>query len=204
MADFSLAYDTKVKPAEGYFALLAGDKGGMTYGGIARNFFPAWEGWPTVDRVISETFRGDVSKVPNNYRIPSLDQEVKDFFKANFWDANNMTAINSQPVAEIIFDWQVNSGARTANRKVQQLIGTSSDGIFGPKTIAAINAMNPAKLYNSVLAARNAFYASLPDADKFLTGWLNRLTRYFPPLPVASGIPIILIAIGAYLILSHE
>lgn len=48
MADFDSAY-APLKQLEGGWCHNPDDKGGETYAGIARNFFPAWPGWAVVD-----------------------------------------------------------------------------------------------------------------------------------------------------------
>ena len=48
MADFDLAY-APVAKWEGGWTHDSGDKGGETYAGIARAFFPDWPGWHFID-----------------------------------------------------------------------------------------------------------------------------------------------------------
>lgn len=46
MADFLQAYESMIRNEGGYtLHTVAGDRGGMTYAGIARNFHPNWPGW---------------------------------------------------------------------------------------------------------------------------------------------------------------
>lgn len=184
MASFSTAYKI-VKAGEGYYAFLAGDKGGQTYGGIARNFFPSWSGWKIVDDFVKKYYQNDPKKVPNNTRIHAADPLVESFFRTQFWDANNMDLIKSQDVANILFDFQVNSGSRTANKKLQLLLGVPSDGIIGADTLNAINKVNPVNLHNQIKETRRVFYISLGQ-ENFIQGWLKRLAK-FPTLSAQTG-----------------
>ena len=47
MAEFEQAY-APLRGFEGGWCNDVGDAGGETYGGIARNFFPHWQGWPSL------------------------------------------------------------------------------------------------------------------------------------------------------------
>ena len=72
MAQFEPAFEDMLKDEGGYqLTTLAGDTGGMTYAGIARNPNPNWEGWTLVDR---KEFGGDLTSM------------VRRFYKSNFWD----------------------------------------------------------------------------------------------------------------------
>lgn len=203
MASFSTAYDQHIQPNEGYYAFLKGDKGGQTYGGIARNYFPNWVGWKTVDFFVDRDYNGNPQAVPNNKHWSELDTAVRQFFLTQFWDPNNMSLVRNQDVANIIFDWQVNSGSKTANKQVQQIVGVAADGIFGPNTLNAINNWNAAKLNNAIKEARAEFYSSLADADKFLAGWLNRLNN-FPTLPVVGAAGVLILVGLALLLYNYE
>ena len=55
------------------------------------------------------------------------------------------------------------------------------DGIIGPKTIEAINKINPEKFLKEYHEMQRNFYKYLAAKDKsqhdFLKGWLNRIER---------------------------
>ena len=56
--------------------------------------------------------------------------------------------------------------------------GLTVDGILGPKTLAAVNSVDPAKLLQVLRYKAAEYYYSLAGARKdsrvFLFGWLNR------------------------------
>ncbi len=179
MADFSTTYNRFIQPNEGYFANLTGDSGGITYGGITKTYNANWNGWPIVDEYVRQ--KGGLSAMRNNERVYDADPYVSDFYN-QLWHDTLMDEINSQDVANIFFDFIVNSGKRTAIKHIQQLVGTTVDGIIGNKTINAINQSNSTDLYNQIKADRAVFYNVLasnnPNDVSFLTGWLNRLAAF--------------------------
>jgi lysozyme family protein len=206
MSDFSAAYDRYVKPIEGGYANVVGDKGGETYAGIARNFWPSWSGWPYIDAQKA----GGVIKW--NKKFPALDSQVRSFYQA-LWDRNFFGKINNQNVANILFDWFVNSGSIAIKTTPQETFGVqeilvdrfgqkiSVDGGMGAQTINAINSVDNAKLYNEIKKERKIFYDWLvnrdPGQQKFYSGWIARL-KTFPDVAVAAAAGLgILVLLGA-------
>ena len=161
MADFNPAFERMIRD-EGGFVLhnVLGDRGGQTYAGIARNMHPKWRGWALIDR--SET--------------PPA-QMVHDFYRANFWDDIRGNEITHQAVASDIFNFYVNTG-RPAKVLAQIVVGATPDGVFGPRTVQAINAADPEKFMLSYALAKITRYRDIVQRDraqlKFLMGWLNR------------------------------
>ena len=80
-------------------------------------------------------------------------------------------------MANLLVDWYWMSGP-TAVRRVQRLVGVQTDGIIGPKSIAAINIKGEG-LAQDIYDDRRCFYEEIvarrPSQRKFLRGWLNRL-----------------------------
>lgn len=161
MADFNPAYEAMIRNEGGYVLHdVQGDRGGMTYAGIARNMNPQWSGWPLID---------------GKQEVPA--QMVRDFYKDKFWDNIRGDQLQHQAVAQAIFDFQVNAGA--VARKLAQLVaGQTPDGSFGDKTVAALNAADPDKFVLAYALAKIARYRDIVQRDrsqqKFLLGWINR------------------------------
>lgn len=169
MANFEAAFE-RALIAEGGYKLhnVAGDRGGMTYAGIARRMNPHWPGWALIDR--GET--------------PSAEL-VREFYREGWWDPIQGDAIADERVAYTLYSFATNSSAygqpKTAVKLAQIVVGTTPDGIVGPKTLAAINAMDPELFLAKYALARIARYAEIVNRDrsqlKFLLGWLNRSIR---------------------------
>jgi len=112
------------------------------------------------------------------------EAEAKQVYKRRFWDRMQGDKIESQLIANILFDGYVNMGANGI-KLIQRIINVKDDGIFGPKTLAAINCGNELIVYNKYKQARIIYYQDLaerkPSMKVFLKGWLNRI-KSFPDL----------------------
>lgn len=99
-----------------------------------------------------------------------------------YWDSCNADKINNQSIAELVVDWSIHSGV-TGRKGVQKVFKLVEDGIFGPKTLGALNG-TPAKcIFCKIMDARIQFYKEIvarkPSQKKYLYGWLNhRLPHY--------------------------
>jgi len=161
MADFQPAFEVMIKNEGGYVLHnVPGDRGGMTYAGIARNMQPKWPGWPLIDA---------------GQDVPA--SMVRDFYKRDFWDPVRGDDLQHQAIAQAIFDFHVNAG-RPARTLAQLVVGLTPDGQFGDKTVAALNAAEPDKFVLAYALAKIARYRDIVtknrDQQKFLLGWINR------------------------------
>lgn len=162
MADFLPAFEKMIRAEGGYkLHTVSGDTGGQTYAGIARNKNPQWPGWAAVDR-------GD---------LPDAGV-VRAFYKPLYWDAIMGDDLTSQDVAESVFDFGVNAGPALAKKLAQLVVGTTPDGVFGPLTVAALNAYDADQFKAHYALAKIKRYLDITNRDpvqvKFLRGWLNR------------------------------
>lgn len=161
MADFLPAFEAMIANEGGYVLhQVEGDRGGMTYAGIARNMNPNWPGWAVIDEG----------------GTPSADM-VRHFYRVQFWNPICGDEIQSQEVAQAIFDFHVNAGA-VARKLAQLVVGATPDGAFGPVTIGKINAFDPEKFVLAYALAKIARYRDIVTRDrtqiKFFLGWVNR------------------------------
>ena len=165
---------------EGYYANVAGDKGGETYMGVARNLHPQWPGWLIVD-----AYKEKVGEIEHNEEIHNseLAQLVKEFYKHTFFDKYRIEGIHNGSLQEIIFDWCVNSdrwGSRGVQRVLNQFFDfdLKMDGIIGNQTLSAINSCDPEPLFDAIKLARVRYYYTIAKKGqnkKFLDGWLERV-----------------------------
>lgn len=162
MADFNI-YIPRLKKYEGGYSNRKNDKGGPTMKGITLTTFRKFYGQ---DKTIK-----DLKNITEAqwYRI-----------SRSYWDECKADKILNQSIAELVVDWNFNSG--TAGRKgTQKAIGTDIDGIFGPKTLAALNADPQRCVFCKIKEARTAYYKELaktPGQEENLDGWLNRLKHF--------------------------
>ena len=110
MADFNLAY-APVAKWEGGWTLDSGDKGGETFRGCARNFFPNEPIWPVIDREKSHPSykKGKAAFSAHLMGIPSLTGCVKGWYKKEWWDKLGLERFD-QIVADELFEQAVNLG----------------------------------------------------------------------------------------------
>lgn len=164
MADFGPAFERMIHD-EGGFQLtnIPGDRGGMTYAGIARNPNPDWPGWALVDR---KEFGGPLTSM------------VREFYRQRFWNVVRGDEIRDQAIAETIFNFAVNTGTGVAIKLAQVIVGATPDGGIGPKTVELLNQCTAQKFVPSYALAKIGRYANICNKDrgqsKFLLGWINR------------------------------
>ncbi len=148
MAAFDPAYDATNARERMALSNVATDRGGMTYGGIARRREPgtSWPGWIVIDRILS---RGPFK--PSAQELEMLSRLHRQFFQTEFWRPLNGAAIPDQGIAEKVYDAGVNCGTGSAARWLQVALNLANrnarlwtdvrvDGAIGPATLLAIEA----------------------------------------------------------------
>lgn len=165
MADFLPAFERMIRDEGGYVLHeVEGDRGGMTYAGIARKMNPDWPGWPFLDR--KET--------------PPTDM-VRQFYREGYWTPIRGDEL-PQRIAETIFNFAVNTSApkrpAVAIKLAQIVIGSTPDGVLGDKTFKALMEMDQEKFVLAYALAKIARYRDIVTRDrtqmKFMLGWINR------------------------------
>jgi len=184
MNDFDIAYE-RTMGHEG-LGLLSNDKqdrGGQTYSGISRIYWPDWPGWRLVDEWIK-----------TGEKFPILSDMVKDFYRVNFWNRiqGDRLAEISPAVAYEVFDSAVNMDVTQAIRFLQEGHNVGSggayelvvDGKLGPVTLSTLKvylssqpgdfAINQEILINCMNGEQYLFYKSNPQHKRY-RGWFRRL-----------------------------
>ena len=104
--------------------------------------------------------------------------EVAAIYQMWYWNPSHADALTAR-LAKVHFDSAVNHGVGRAVKFLQQCVGVTNDGLWGPQTFAAVAAADQDKLVAPYLALRTAFYHKIVDADatqaKFLPQWLKRI-----------------------------
>jgi len=156
MADFNLAISkTLVHEGGDTFTNDTLDHGGETKYGISQRAYPELD-----------------------IRNLSEDQ-AKDIYRRDFWDRIKGDDIQSQIVAETIFDVCVNMGVSGGSKLAQATLAIEPvDGIIGPQSLATINAADEELFIAKFALAKIQRYTEICQADdsqkKYLLGWLNR------------------------------
>jgi lysozyme family protein len=107
--------------------------------------------------------------------IKDMPVEVaKAVYRKSYWDA--VQADNLPPaIRYAVFDAAVNSGVGTSVRWLQQSVGATPDGVLGPKTLAALQEVNPDGLLRRMLARRLRAMTDMKGWPSFSAGWTRRV-----------------------------
>lgn len=113
---------------------------------------------------------------------PDLDiknltvEHASAIYKEGYWK-NLYSQIETQSVANKLFDMGVNIGVGTAVKLLQSALAVPVDGSFGPNTLGATNEQGDAllPLYKQKLCEHyQGLVVRNPNLAKFLNGWLRR------------------------------
>ena len=186
MAKFDVAFGITLAN-EGTYCNTPGDTGGETYCGISRNNWPNWEGWAFVDSLKA------ANSSPTEWAA-QLSQYVKAFYKANFWDRFMGDQIDSQEIANELFDSGVNMGSKVEGQFLQDAINSLNvgeigdldvDGVVGKGTIAALNALSVDKqkavlwIVNSLQCVRYLNITHQNQSQRqFMFGWVRARVEF--------------------------
>lgn len=107
--------------------------------------------------------------------VETLSRSVAEaIYIADYWNPIRGDELNPG-VALMAFDTAVNQGVGTNIRFLQSACSVMPDGVFGPVTLAAVNAWNPAELIQHIATARLVRYKTSPNWPRFGAGWTNRV-----------------------------
>lgn len=112
--------------------------------------------------------------------------DATDIYRKLFWDRAPFADINSQNIANKLFDLSVNMGTPAAVKCLQVAINDIfrdnvlvEDGVLGPRTINMINNVVEPHLYAALLKQARVHYDFIvknnPQYKIFLQGWVKRL-----------------------------
>ena len=138
------------------------DRGGQTFAGISRRAHPDWQGWPLID----------------SGRTPPREMVV-DFYRREYWDRIHGDDIRDQDVAEMLMSSAVLSGVGRAVKMAQMTVEARPDGAMGPRTLSALNNIDPDLFEARFALMRINRYRQIVNNNrtqgKFLLGWMNRV-----------------------------
>lgn len=150
----------KVLTHEGGYVNHPKDPGGMTNLGVTKRVWDAWIKRPSTEAEMRALKPTDVAPL----------------YKSRYWDAVRGDDLPAG-VDYAVFDAAVNSGPKRAAKWLQRAVGVADDGLIGPATIAAANAMRPADVVNGLSSARLRFLQSLKTWPVFGKGWGRRVVE---------------------------
>ncbi len=138
------------------YHVTPGDEGGGTAWGISQ---PVWDGWCRVTGV-------------DTFLVNATQDDLREVAHASYWNAVQGDAM-WQEIAILAADFGFVGGPRA--RLLQQVAGVTRDGILGPVTIAAVNALTDKAAALTQYAGLCAdYYRGLASFSRFGDGWLRR------------------------------
>ncbi len=136
-----------------------------------------WTGGKVGVGVLKGTKYGIAANTYPNLDIKNLTLEhAKQIYKKDWWDKLGADSLHSAIVFQL-WDFAVNAGKSRAIKELQQVARVPDDGIIGPKTIAAVKAMDVNDVLLKLNAERLKFYTSLGNWSTYGKGWTNRVAE---------------------------
>jgi len=147
---------------EGGFVNHPDDPGGMTNLGVTKKVWEEWVGH-------------DVSEKEMRNLTPTM---VAPLYKRKYWDASRCDDFVSG-LDYCVFDIAVNSGVGRAIKLLQQTVGATPDGGYGPITAALVKKaeQDPENVITLLSARRLEFMQSLKAFPTFGKGWSRRVAE---------------------------
>lgn len=137
---------------EGAYVNDPNDSGGVTKYGISKKAYPDLD-------------------------IPNLTlAQAMEIYRKDYWDRCKCDYI-PDALSVAVFDFAVNSGVKTAIKKLQIALGVKADGIIGNQTLGACNRLSVKKVLNDYMDLRLDYLMSLPKWKYYGNGWGNRVER---------------------------
>lgn len=151
--NFDVAFDRLIGH-EGGYANHPSDPGGETMWGVTARVARAFG------------YNGAMRDLPRD--------TAKAIYRRQYWDTVRADDL-PDTVRFHVFDAAVNSGVRQAVLWLQRSCGAGADGAIGPRTLAAVRAVDPARLAGIYCGQRLRFMTDLSTWDTFGKGWARRM-----------------------------
>lgn len=104
-------------------------------------------------------------------------ERAKTIYRRDYWGPAGCDAV-PVGIKFDLFDMAVNSGVKPAVRTLQRAAGLPDravDGVLGPRTLQAVQAMPEARLLARFNGARLEYMAGLTNWPAFGRGWARRI-----------------------------
>lgn len=125
------------------FTKTPGDRGGATMCGVTIATFREWAHNPLASE--------------NDLKALGYDEWLA-ILKHVFWDRCKADLIANSSIALMMVDWCWLNGATTAIRQMQATFGLATDGVIGPKSLAALNAQPAEVTFSRLRTSRLRSY----------------------------------------------
>ena len=100
------------------------------------------------------------------------------FYQINFWNPMKLGGLDSQDLANRVFDEGVNASTHIAIKLLQRSLHVLEDGTMGPDTLQAANIQDPDKVLALYRTTRLNYYRRVVDVNsddsRFFGEWEKR------------------------------
>lgn len=153
MSIYDMIFD-RLMDHEGGYVNHPSDPGGETMYGVTKRVAQAHGYW------------GDMRRLPKSLAKKITEQSYYKAVKGDQLD---------RLIAWQLTDAAYNHGKRQAVKFLQRAVGASDDGLIGPRTLAAVAAMDKNDVVLLFNAERIEFYTRLRTWHTFGRGWARRV-----------------------------
>ena len=143
------------------------------------------------------TNKGIPQKTYNSFRIRKRlatksvefiqNEEVQEIYQDMYWKPSQ-ARIMELHLAVVMFDSAVLCGIGGATKFLQEALGITADGVFGPQTREALDAKNNAHTAIKTINKREEFHRRTVSQNLslrvLLEDWLNRINQTSPKAPI--------------------
>ena len=121
-----------------------------------------------------------LGRIPKREDMEKLSyQTALEIYKKDYWNAQNLSTLCDQSVANVIYDGCVNQGIDGMSEvirnaaKEQDINLTGS--VYSKSNLRRLNSLNQKELFNSIKKFRESRYKQAATWNRHGEGWLNRL-----------------------------
>ena len=127
-----------------------------------------------VTLAVYEQFKGRAATKDELRHI--ADADLQAIYRQGYWDKLRCDDLPAG-VDLVAFDAAVNSGPKRSAQWLQRAAMVADDGSIGPKSIAALNALNARQVINAACDNRLAFLRGLSTFKYYGRGWVARVAN---------------------------
>lgn len=126
-----------------------------------------------------ETKYGISKRAYPNEDIRNMTQDrAAQIYRADYWTPIRGNDL-PESVAPMVFSMAVNMGVRVAIKHLQYCLGVQSDGIIGPKTLAALDRASVSRVRVMLLQEWILGYTDRVGFPRYGRGWVRRAVETF-------------------------
>ena len=189
MADFLTAQNI-VKGNEGGYQNSPSDSGNFVDGQLIGTNYG----------IAAPTLKAYLGRTPTVSEMKNLSYDTASkIYKANYWNAINGDNINSQSIANEIYDGSVNEGVGGIKKIVTDSLGVSNSTSWNDIANQINSASDQQSLFAAIQQGRTDAYGAILSTDSQYSSWINRLKNitFTDAVNYAKNNTITIVAIAA-------